>query len=293
MNYNKFSVDKHGLLTDLNQAYNDGTTSAKRKNNYLEFVELEDQSYKYEVEKNYLAPKELKKNQKSPMMAILSALCYALQWPQLKRQLSKEGLEDMSKRHSQKLMILLLGAWLLFKFEATPTPQSAGLNYYPSSSEAIMLPFPEHNAVRSISSETKLKFIERFGRLASSEMNKFDIPASIILAQAIVASNYGTNELAQSKNNFFQTTCSENLLNDGIVGNYVFNNNCYIECENAWTSFRANSLKLSSHEYANIKEYAHLNYKLWLDGLNQLSIPYINQLSIVIEEHELYELDLN
>lgn len=293
MNYNKFGVDKHGLFTDINQAYNKDATSTTPQNNYLEFVELESQSYKYEAEKNYLAPKELKKTQKSPVMAILSALWYGLQWPQLKRQLSKKGLEDMSKRHSQKLVILMLGGWLLFKFDASPTIQSASLNYYPSSSEAIMLPFPEHNTVQSISSETKIKFVERFGQLATSEMNKFGIPASIILAQAIVASNYGTNELAQSKNNFFQTTCSENLLNDGVVGNYVFDDNCYIHCENAWTSFRANSLKLSAPEYNTIKEYAHLNYKLWLDGLTQLSIPYINQLSIVIEEHELYELDLN
>lgn len=292
MNYNKFSVDKNGFLTDLRGGQHINRT-ANQNNSYLEFVEVDCQNYKYQVENNHPCHKESEKNKKSPIQSILSALWYSLQWPQLKRQLSKEGMEEIGKRHRQKLLLLLLGGWLLFKFDVTPSVQSASLNYYPSSSEAILLPFPETKKAASISSETKIKFIDRFSKLAISEMNKFDIPASIILAHAILASNYGTSELAQSKNNYFQTTCAENLLNDGLIGNHIADNNCYIHCENAWTSFRANSLRLSNNDFSGIKQYAKRNYKLWLDGFDQLQLPYSNQLSLIIEEHKLFDLDLS
>lgn len=290
MNYNNFSVDKNGLLNDF---YSGPSTSKKNifKQEYMSYVEVEDHSEVCGNQNNYPTHKVWKKNKKSPIKTVLHALKHALIWPQFKRQLTKDGIESIGRRHSQKFLLLVLGIWLLFKFDNNTATTNSNLNYYPSSSEAILLPFPEKSSPSSISIETKAKFINRFSALAQSEMKKFGIPASIILGQAILNSNYGTSELAQSRNNFFNTTCSENLLNDGVLGNHVENNDCYIHCENAWTSFRANSLKYSSFKFSDIKGKAKSNYKLWLEELGQFSSSDNYELSIIIEEHKLYKYD--
>ncbi len=51
-------------------------------------------------------------------------------------------------------------------------------------------------------------FVKKIGPLAHADMLKSGILASIIAAQAILESGYGTTELAQNANNYFGMKCS-------------------------------------------------------------------------------------
>jgi hypothetical protein len=143
----------------------------------------------------------------------------------------------------------------------------------------------------SVAEETKENFIKRFSSVAKGEMNKFSIPASIVLGLAIINSNYGTDIVAQNRNNYFLSTCSDNQLNEGVLGTFEHQGNCYVHFKNAWTSFRSNSLKLSTSPYFGLKVNAGINYRVWLEELQGIDYPHVKELALLIEQRRLYELD--
>jgi hypothetical protein len=287
-----YSIDNNDLITDLYETGNDFEYSAYRAERHSGILEIDGQFTDYREEKTIVVQKNRKSHSNVSLKSFFQALYYAFRWPQLKRQLSKEGISEMTKRHGQKTVLLFLGFWLLFKFDAGNNNTShASFGFY-ADKTTESVPFADAKEDEfSISEETKEKFISRFSSIAKAEMHKYGIPASVILGLAIINSKYGTSELSQSRNNFFRTTCSENLLNDGILGNIVQDDNCYVHCENAWISFRCNSVKLSSRPYAGLKETAGLNYRLWLQKFREISYPENDALSVIIEQRELYEFD--
>ena len=122
-------------------------------------------------------------------------------------------------------------------------------------------------------------------------MDKFAIPASIILGLAIINSNYGTDVVAQNRNNYFLSTCTDNQLNNGVLGTFEQQGSCYVHFQNAWTSFRSNSLKLSTSPYFGLKVNAGINYRVWLEELQGVNYPHVKELALLIEQRRLYDLD--
>lgn len=122
-------------------------------------------------------------------------------------------------------------------------------------------------------------------------MNKFGIPASVILGLSILHSNYGVSELAQTGNNHFHITCTDNHLAEGITGRGMHEGECYIHYQNAWTSFRANSLKLNAEHFEELRAVAGKNYEVWVSGLQKMGLQEADNLLEIIEEHQLYQFD--
>lgn len=136
-------------------------------------------------------------------------------------------------------------------------------------------------------------YINRFKRIAIVEMNKFDIPASIKMGQAILASHAGTNSLVSQYNNHFAITCTEGTNCENFqVGNQSAMVKTY---QSAWESWRNHSQLLSTSKYAPLKAYKK-NYKKWANGLEQVGFSqannYSEQLIQVIEKYQLYQLDM-
>jgi len=135
-------------------------------------------------------------------------------------------------------------------------------------------------------------YIKRFTKVALVEMNKFGVPASIKMGQAILASHAGKNSLALQYNNHFATTCNggENCQ-DLRIGNQTAKINTY---QSAWESWRSHSQLLSASTYAHLKAY-NKNYKKWAQGLEDAgygnATNYSQQLIQVIETYQLYKLD--
>ena len=63
----------------------------------------------------------------------------------------------------------------------------------------------------AVSSSAKSKFISGLVSVAQSTQRKFGVPASVLIAQAIEASNWGTSSVASKAKNYFDTRCSATM----------------------------------------------------------------------------------
>lgn len=170
-----------------------------------------------------------------------------------------------------------------------------------SASKLMVGGFPQavkHTETKTRSTITHLNdktveaYINRFKRIAIVEMNKFDIPASIKMGQALLASHAGTNSLASQYNNHFAITCKEGANCENFqIGNQSAMVKNY---PSAWESWRNHSQLLSTSKYASLKGYKK-NYKKWATGLETAGFSqannYSQQLIQVIEKYQLYQLD--
>ncbi len=81
----------------------------------------------------------------------------------------------------------------------------------------------------AVSSSAKTKFISSLVSVAQKTQNKFGVPASVLIAQAIEASDWGTSSAVSKANNYFNTLCSATmtktqfatLANDQVGKPYV------------------------------------------------------------------------
>lgn len=136
------------------------------------------------------------------------------------------------------------------------------------------------------------KYIDRFDQVVINERQKFGIPSSIILANALLHSQAGTNKWsAKQSNNHFAIPCTSDWR--GATDNY--DSKCLRVYENAWTSFRDHSLYITTGAFTGLTKYSSTDYKNWANGLEAngfLKEPELaKQLIRTIEKYELYRLD--
>lgn len=132
----------------------------------------------------------------------------------------------------------------------------------------------------------KVAFVKRFGKVAKDEQIKFGIPASVILAEAMIQSSVGTRVLSLKHNNYFALPCGKHWKGEQVTEG----TECYRAYASAWESFRDHSAFLTkSIEHPNTKDY-----KAWVSLIAEnfgTKDDYAQLLVQVIEEYELYLLD--
>lgn len=270
------------------------------KEELIDLVEIEAQNTETVSETDIVLAKEIKEPQKLSFKYIFQSLFYALQWRQFKRQMTKEAMLGMSKRHWPKAIAVAVVV-LLFNLDFssnTSTNSPAGMLLYSNYPEPVLTNDKMSNELTrssthmaALSDEAKENYIARFSDVAQGEMKKFGIPASVTLGLSILHSNYGLSELAQVGHNHFHITCTDNHLAEGITGRGTYDEDCYIHYQNAWTSFRANSMKLNAAPFKELKAVAGNDYVVWVSGLQKMGLEEADHLLEVIEAHELYEFD--
>jgi flagellum-specific peptidoglycan hydrolase FlgJ len=144
----------------------------------------------------------------------------------------------------------------------------------------------------NINEETKRGFLKHFHQVAVAERKKYGIPASIILANALLQSYAGKRDVTLKNFNHFALPCNFNW--NGEVEKV--DGKCYRKYENAWTSFRDHSVFITSGKFAKLRSYNNYDYKAWAKGLEKLGYPSdINNLADrlieIIEQYELEQLD--
>lgn len=275
------------------------------KEELMDLLEIETQNTETVSETDIVLAKEIKEPQKLSFKYIFQSLFYAVQWRQLKRQMTKEAMMGMSKRHWPKAIgvaVVIVLFNLDFSSEANPNSQAGMLLYsnYPEPvavhddgimTNELRTRSGNQSHMAALSDEAKENYIARFSDVAQGEMKKFGIPASVILGLSILHSNYGVSELAQVGHNHFHITCTDNHLAEGITGRGTYDEACYIHYQNAWTSFRANSMKLNAAPFKELKTVAGNDYIVWVSGLQKMGLQEADHLLEVIETHELYEFD--
>ena len=139
-------------------------------------------------------------------------------------------------------------------------------------------------------------YIERYSKVAVDEMDKFGIPASISMAQAIVESRSGTSVLAARNNNHFGIKCFSKSCPKGHCSNFTddHHKDFFRKFGNATDSWREHSQFLMKYRYRDLLKYGK-NYHVWAKGLRDFGYAtdknYDKKLVSIIERYELFKLD--
>lgn len=140
-------------------------------------------------------------------------------------------------------------------------------------------------------------YVQRFAKVAQTEMDKFGIPASIVLAQGLLESNAGDSRLALQNNNHFGVKCFSRSCRKGHCTNFTDDSHkdFFRKYGNAWESYRAHSHLLRANRYLPLYKLGKSDYKSWAIGLKRAGYAtdkfYAEKLINLIEELNLHQYD--
>ncbi|MFQ5447355.1 MAG: glycoside hydrolase family 73 protein [Saprospiraceae bacterium] len=139
-------------------------------------------------------------------------------------------------------------------------------------------------------------YIRRFKKVALAEKEKYGIPASINMAQALVESNAGRSSLTKKTNNHFGIKCFSRTCRKGHCTNFGDDSHkdFFRKYKTSWESWRAHSKLIVNGKYKSLLKYGG-DYKKWARGLKKLGYAtarhYDDALINTIEKYHLNELD--
>ena len=146
-------------------------------------------------------------------------------------------------------------------------------------------------------SQSKTKsYILKYSSIAVLEMNIYNIPASITLAQGILESGNGESRLAVDGKNHFGIKCHSNWRGKTIIEDDDEKGECFRKYSEVADSYRDHSLFLSERgRYSFLFTYKKSDYKKWAKGLKKAGYAtnpnYPSLLIDLIEKYELYNYD--
>jgi hypothetical protein len=141
-------------------------------------------------------------------------------------------------------------------------------------------------------------YIKAHANEAINQMIEYKIPASVILAQAILESGGGNSVLAKRSNNHFGIKCHVEWGGDTIRKSDDTLAECFRRYDNIEDSYTDHSLFLKSRpRYSNLFKLPFTDYKGWCYGLKNSGYAthtcYTEELLQIIENYHLYDLDRN
>jgi len=138
-------------------------------------------------------------------------------------------------------------------------------------------------------------YIDRYKGIAIEEMNKYGIPASIKLAQAILESGNGNSYLATQANNHFGIKCGGTWDGKSVNRPDDTANDCFRVYTDPEQSFRDHSQFLLRKRYENLFTLRKDDYKGWARGLKAAGYAtnprYPDLLIDLIERYNLQQYD--
>ena len=141
--------------------------------------------------------------------------------------------------------------------------------------------------------ETYLAYINEWKDVAIQNQADYGIPASIIMAQALLESAAGQSELARKANNHFGIKCTSDWMGPSYHYSDNKRNDCFRKYKNAADSYKDHALFLQRSRYAPCFEIAVEDYEGWANKLRECGYAtdkqYAPKLVKIIED---YRLDL-
>ena len=140
-------------------------------------------------------------------------------------------------------------------------------------------------------------YVKRFALVAKAEMEKYGIPASIILAQGLIETNAGDSKLSIRNNNHFGMKCFSKKCRKGHCSNFTDDSHkdFFRKYKTAWESYRAHSHLLNGKRYRHLKKLGTKDYKGWAKGLKKAGYAtdkrYAEKLINLIETLQLDKFD--
>ena len=152
-------------------------------------------------------------------------------------------------------------------------------------------------SVFTLSAQNKTeRYIQQYTKIAVEEMNRYNIPASITLAQGILESGNGESRLAVDGKNHFGIKCHNNWNGKTIIEDDDEKGECFRKYSKVAESYRDHSLFLTERgRYSFLFEYRKTDYKKWAKGLKKAGYAtnpkYPKLLIDLIERYSLYNYD--
>lgn len=138
-------------------------------------------------------------------------------------------------------------------------------------------------------------YIDQYKDLAIAEMLKYNIPASITLAQGLLESGAGQSELARESNNHFGIKCHD-WRGDRSFYDDDEKNECFRSYRDVYESYEDHSKFLARQpRYRSLFKLKKTDYKGWARGLKRCGYAtnpaYAKQLINIIELYKLHRYD--
>ena len=143
--------------------------------------------------------------------------------------------------------------------------------------------------------QTYQQYFNQYKDVAIEQMQRYNIPASITLAQGVFESGAGKSELAVRGNNHFGIKCN------GWSGRKVYHdddedNECFRAYDSAFESYEDHSKFLvNSPRYRQLFSLSKTDYKGWAKGLKAAGYAtnpqYAQKLIDLIQLYKLYRYD--
>jgi len=147
----------------------------------------------------------------------------------------------------------------------------------------------------NFSTYTTSSYISKFKTIAITEMNKYGIPASITLSQALLESGIGNSDLAKYANNHFGIKCTSDWKGKGYYKDDDQKDDCFRVYNNPEESFKDHSEFLKRKRYAALFELDKDDYEGWAIGLKAAGYAtnpkYPDLLINIIEKYNLQQYD--
>ncbi|MFC7525293.1 glucosaminidase domain-containing protein [Parapedobacter sp. GCM10030251] len=147
----------------------------------------------------------------------------------------------------------------------------------------------------SYPSTSGLEYIERYKGIAVEEMERYGIPASIKLAQALLESGNGNSALARQANNHFGIKCTPEWSGKKTYQDDDHRDDCFRVYSRPEDSFKDHSQFLLRKRYAALFELDKDDYRGWAKGLKSAGYAtnprYADMLVEIIERYQLYQYD--
>lgn len=176
----------------------------------------------------------------------------------------------------------------LSKHEVLQNPRIAGRS-------APMTTVSKPTPAAAATSMSGYDYIDRYKDIAIEEMDKYGIPASIKLAQALLESGNGNSTLAREANNHFGIKCTSEWSGGKTYKEDDRKNDCFRVYQRAEDSFRDHSRFLLRSRYAALFELDKDDYKGWARGLKSAGYAtnprYADLLISLIERYDLHQYD--
>ena len=155
--------------------------------------------------------------------------------------------------------------------------------------------------------EARIGYIERFKRIAISEMERTGVPASIKLAQGLLESDAGRSTLSANYNNHFGIKCHSTWQGerfykedddiDPLTGQLI--KSCFRVYKNADESYMAHSDFLRDpakvNRYGSLFQLQRSDYVGWAQGLQRAGYAtaqdYSDKLIKLIQDYQLAQYD--
>ena len=140
------------------------------------------------------------------------------------------------------------------------------------------------------------EYIDTYKTIAMVEMQRYNIPASITLAQAILESGSGQGRLARYAQNHFGIKCHLGWEGDSISHDDDEKGECFRKYNHPEESFEDHSLFLVNRKRYNfLFDYKPGDYKSWAYGLKKAGYAtdpkYPQKLLALISKYDLHKYD--